>query len=327
MKRKKNYKRIIALTVAVCILAGAAATVLAVSFPPAQQAVANAVATSQDRQTAQELSDMTGLAPYRLLELKREMGDWNRVLQAVQDGGETAEEDLTDEELAERCSAFASDEVEAAEALVERVVFSLREIIARQQAEELAAPAAPTIAPAGEPAEEERGYEALEASLQKNRAIWLVLATAQAQGSQQAALDEYLYSLQVGVDYELYLTDAEEYEKQAAQQSAGLTRESAITVMEIEQALLELLSGADGQEPDAAAENPAPSPGEVQDEPGEPEQSYGVPAPAAPSAVPGQTELQRPSAPKPGAEVYEEIESINRDSRRSPAAIGGTDDE
>lgn len=324
MTKHTKYKRLVAALVAAAVLVSAAATVFAVSFPAARgalQTVFNPNAASEaDRQTAQQIADMTGSSVYQLLEMKASMGSWNDVLASIEKNG-IDHLDLTDEELKSRTDKFDEKDVEQAIELVSRVVFNLREIGAKE--EMVSVPEIqPTLTPSGAPQKGEYDFEKLEGQFLKNRAIWLVLETQQKYGSFEKALDEYLYCLQIGVDFELVLTDQEEYENQLAQQGGQLLREDAITVMIIEQHMLELMSRQQSQRGEATAP-PPPNTAENADatEPELPAPDRAAPAAQAPEGT--LPEVHNPVPIKPGTEVYEEIENIKQNSRPGAVRIGG----
>lgn len=126
-------------------------------------------------------------------------------------------------------------------ALAQRVIFNLREITAKQSAQEIQKQAVVAEPGKAEP-EDEHDFETLAARFQKNRSVYLTLALCKQFGSFEQTMDEYLYSLQIEVDFALCLQDADEYEKQVAKKGAELLRSDAITVSLIEQTMLELLN-------------------------------------------------------------------------------------
>lgn len=320
MTKNTRCKRYVAGIVAAAVLAGAAATVFAVSYPTTHDTIQSAFNSDSeaDRQTAQQIADMTGASVYQLLEMKASMGSWNHVLSSIEKNGMDYQ-DLTDDELEAMTNKFPEEELKQVSELIARVVFQLQEINARvetaSQPETLPSPGI-----SGGTVNTEHDFEKLEGQFLRNRAIWLVLEMQQQYGSFEKALDEYLYSLQVEVEFELALTDFEEYEKQIVQKGSQLLRENAITVLVIEQRMLELLS-KDQARQEEAMDTLSPESDDVK-MPENPKIEKAEPEAQNPKNIlPG--EGHDPVPAKPAAEVYEEIEKIKQNSRPGAIQIGG----
>ena len=314
MLRGKKQKRIISVILTVTLLSAAAATVTgvgALTVKSLNDAVTREhQANEADRNMAQNISDVTGVSTATLLKMKTDNNSWNDVLQEIQDRGVANTQDMTDEELAALTAAQDAEDVKTVTALAQRVIFNLREITAKQSTQEIQKQA--VVAEPGETEpEDERDFETLAVRFQKNRSVYLTLALCEQFGSFEQTMDEYLYSLQIEVDFALCLQDADEYEKQVAKKGAELLRSDAITVSLIEQTMLELLNTKEeesqekGQGPaEVQKPNVEPDGGDIvpkADKPG-----YEVEKPSVPMVNP------QPEIPSAGVDIYDEIDRINK---------------
>ncbi len=314
MLKHPKYKRGIALFLAVMVLVSAAATVVGVTYPGATEAVKrvfnpNAVSDA-DKKTAEDLSDMTGISPYRLQEMKNESGSWDAVMQTIQkDGAEKS--DISDDALKDLISEFSKEEVDEATALVSRVIFNLREINAKADTNNVPAAALVTPKPVDQIQEEAYDFKKVEGLFAKNTAIYLILKTKASLGSYEQALDEYLYCLQIDVDFKLFLADEEDYEKQVAQKGAQLTREKAVSVMVIEEEMLGLLTGAKDKEEQKGNEKTDPLAAIKANDPAK-QDGPDIAAPKLPDS--GMPKVENPKPADPAADVYAEIDKIKQGS-------------
>lgn len=317
MFQRKRQKRVISILVTVSLLAATAVTVTGVGAYTAKS-LSDAVSRQQqaseaNRSMAQSIADVTGVSVATLLKMKTDSKSWNDVLQEIQERGVENTQDMTDEELADKISGYGKEDIDEVSGLAQRVIFNLREITAKKSMQDLQMPAAiPTPGMPGR--EDECDFETLAAKFRKNQSIYLTLALKEQFGSFEQTMDEYLYSLQIEVDLELCLADADAYEKQVAQKGAQLLRTDAITVAEIEQTMLELLGTKEtGDETTATA-----VPGPKEPDAGQPEEDIlpkvGNPfqqeeKPTGPDVNPTQ---DRPVA---AGEVYDEINRINQSTK------------
>lgn len=314
MFRGKKQKRIISVILTVTLLSAAAATVTgvgALTVKSLNDAVTREhQANEADRNMAQNISDVTGVSTATLLKMKTDNNSWNDVLQEIQDRGVANTQDMTDEELAAFTATQDAEDVKTVTALAQRVIFNLREITAKQSAQEIQKQAVVAEPGKTEP-EDEHDFETLATRFQKNRSVYLTLALCKQFGSFEQTMDEYLYSLQIEVDFTLCLQDADEYEKQVAKKGAELLRSDAITVSLIEQTMLELLNTKEeesqekGKEP-AEAQKPNVEPNGDDIVPKADKPDYEVEKPSVPMVNP------QPEIPSAGVDIYNEIDQINK---------------
>ena len=310
MPLKIKFNRTIAIILAVVVLLSTVGTIVGMSIYDraiAENKVGQYQTTDADRKMAEDISDVTGVGVYQLLEMKNSGKSWNEVLQAVQEGV-TGETDLTDEQLSELVKNFAPEEIDQATALVERVLFNIREINAKG---DMSVPEVNAIAnPLEDEKKDEYDFKAIEAKFMKNIAIYLALRLKEDFGSYEGALDEYLYSIQVEVSLTLYLKDKDEYDRQIIQKSGVLMRNKAITIMVIEQAMLAAMNAGQAEDTsgkdDGEKDPVVPTPNELPGSSVQPD----LLTPAKPEDPMPKVEM--PRAADPTAEVMDEIDKINR---------------
>lgn len=308
MFQGKKQKRFISIILTASLLAATAVTVTGVGALTAKNisdaATAKHQASEADRKMAQDISDVTGVSTATLLNMKTNQNSWNDVLQKVQDGGVETAQDMTEEELSALTAEQPEEDVEEVSALAERVVFNLQEIVAKQSMQNIQETVEVQV-PGAEDSETEYDFETLAAQFQKNRSIYLTLLLKDEFGSFEQTMDEYLYSLQVEVDFSLCLADRESYDEEIAQASAQLMRSDAITVSLIEQTMLELLNAKED-----AAENASDS--EAVSTPDIPE--VAVPdtdAGLGESITPAAPVIEtNPETPSVRPDIYNELERI-----------------
>ena len=91
-------------------------------------------------------------------------------------------QDMTDEELAAFTATQDAEDVKTVTALAQRVIFNLREITAKQSAQEIQKQAVVAEPGKTEP-EDEHDFETLATRFQKNRSVHLTLALCKQFGS------------------------------------------------------------------------------------------------------------------------------------------------
>jgi len=211
--------------------------------------------TAEDKTTAAEISNMTGVRSEEIIKLRETGKSWNEILELVKnDPGYRAQGDGTKrserlaqtgikEETLEKLKeeGFTEQEITEAGSLVERVIFQLDEIASMR----VMVPAPPeTGVNTGEVKEDGlAAYSELAGKIDPDEAVCLLLRLRSEFGSAQAVLDEYLCSLQLGLDLNLYITDKKEYLEQKRQKAAGPAAQEPITLSKIEEKMLEMLRG------------------------------------------------------------------------------------
>lgn len=209
--------------------------------------------TDEDRTTISEISNMTGVKADELIRLRKEGRTWNQILELIKNNpGYRAEGDdakrndmLTrtgmDEAVLNKLKeeGFTEEQIVEAKSLVERVVFQLDEIASMQ----LVTPSVPDTTANAEVTKKAdvTTYTGLAEKINLSEAVYLILKLHDGLGSIQGALDEYLCSLQLEIDLNLYLTDKEGYLLQKQQKLAEMVSREIITVAGIEEKMLDLL--------------------------------------------------------------------------------------
>lgn len=304
----KKQKRVISIILTISLLAAAAVTVTGVGALTAKNvgdaATAKYQANEADRKMAEDISDVTGVSTATLLNMKTNQNSWNDVLQKVQEGGVETAQDITEEELSALTASQPEEDVEEVSALAERVVFNLQEIVAKQSMQNIQETVEVQV-PGAEDSETEYDFETLAAQFQKNRSIYLTLLLKDEFGSFEQTMDEYLYSLQVEVDFSLCLADRESYDEEIAQASAQLMRSDAITVSLIEQTMLELLNAKE-EAAENASDSEAVSTPDIP-EVAVPDTDAGLGESITPAAPVIET---NPETPSVRPDIYNELERI-----------------
>jgi len=306
-KKKKIVYRYIALVVAVVVLASSLTILLSAGIVGSY----NAGAVNQyeiidsDRKMAEDISDITGISVYKLLEMRESSASWNDVMEKIQQD-DTTDIDISDSELTKLTEGFSKEDIDYANALVSRVVFNLREINAKSDSAAVSVPNPNDLETADN--NDDYDFKSLDSSFRKNLAIYLILALKDSFGSMELVLDEYLYCLQVGVDLRLCVTNREEYDKQIAEKSGQLLKSNAITVAIIEEKMLSVFSANVTEEiiGDAAGSSAPQNDGDAE--------ANNMQLPTAPAVEANIPVIENPMPKDPAAEVYNEIIRISIDS-------------
>jgi hypothetical protein len=135
---------------------------------------------------------------------------------------------------------FKIKEIMEAKLLVERVMFQLHEITTENEKQavspkiEVEVPGSNT----NRPEDDTSFYAELAGKMDIKTAVTLMLKLRNDFGSLEKVLDEYLFSLQAGINLEDYLTDKRAYQKQRNEKSLAIDREKVITMAKIEEKML-----------------------------------------------------------------------------------------
>lgn len=205
-----------------------------------------------DRRVAEEISNMTGVTVEEILSVRNTGKSWNDVLNELKNGNyqtgksaaqreiyllQTCIEEKDLEKL--RDEGFTDYEIQQAALLVERVAFQLQEIISASDA----LYTMPEIGSHIENDEDEaEKYRELASLFDTPKCMYLVLKLRDEFGSMDAVLDEYLFSIQAGLDMALYIADKSDYLKQRKEKEIEPELRDIITIRRIEEKLLELLN-------------------------------------------------------------------------------------
>lgn len=206
---------------------------------------------ADDRRIATEISNMTGVTTDEILNLKQKGKTWNEVIEALENQDSSKykknqterSERLTESGLGKeyiielKQDGFTEEEIMEAKLLIERVIYQLNEIGESDEFE--------TVNPVMEIQGSEKikedlsTYRKIVENFQEKEAIYLLLKLKDDFGSKEEVLNEYLFSLQVDIDLELYLQDKEQYLKEKEDKSIAFIREDIITLAKIESKMLE----------------------------------------------------------------------------------------
>jgi hypothetical protein len=205
---------------------------------------------SEDERIAAEVSNMTGVSTKELLELRQSAKSWQEVLEKLKYYEKNQDENSRElrsktlsqlgleEDFSERLTMeFKNEEIMEARLIVERLIFQLQEITEKEQTK--------VLTPSVEVNEVKQGeidissYEKLLEELHLETAIYLSLKLDEDFGSIEAVLDEYLFALQMDLQFETYLNDKTQYMKNREEKSLGITQDKVITLAKIEEKMIE----------------------------------------------------------------------------------------
>lgn len=251
-------------------------------------------ANSEDRRVASEISNATGAGIETILKLRNEGKLWNQVLEELKSKGYTdgSSNDALSDFLSRlgtekdfvlnlKQEGFSDIEIEQGILLADRITFQLQQISLHLNISE---------------------YKDLLTAFNRENCIFLILKLYKEFESMEKALDEYLYSLQAGIDLMVYLTDKQEYLKLKREKETGLIKDSIITVAAIEEKMLESISNQNksNMESNQSTENNVP----VSDKFPDTEAENVLPDIPAPKA-------DIPKADNPLDSIMDELEIIN----------------
>ncbi|KUO72064.1 MAG: hypothetical protein APF77_18330 [Clostridia bacterium BRH_c25] len=277
---------------------------------------------NEDKTTVSEISNVTGVKAEEITKLRKEGRTWNEILELIKNNpGYKAEGDdikrkdtLANNGMEEdtlnklKEEGYEEEQIIEARTIVERVMFQLDEITNTQAA-------MPSLPEAGASIDENKdnmsSYTALTGKINLSEAVYLILKLQQELGSMQAVLDEYLCSLQLGIDLNQYLSNKEEYQRLKQQKTAELAAQELITSADIEEKMLDTLQNMNKRDmgvPEIKADGPSLS-DTVMESP-----LPDVQAPAAQDIKPQN----------PAEAILQEIESIKT---TVSGGMGGSEDE
>ncbi|MGI6668345.1 MAG: hypothetical protein ACOX4M_02585 [Acetivibrionales bacterium] len=210
------------------------------------------IENTDDKRIAGDISSMTGVSVDEILAVRNAGMSWNDVLQELKTGKYQKGSDAFQRENRLSLSGmeeadlrklkeegFTDNELQQAILLIERLIFQLREITAGDHA----AHAVPEpLISGGDKDDDLQKYRDIAARIDAKECLYLVLRLRHEFGSMEKALDEYLFSLQAGINLALYIADKEEYLRRREEKAAELGMQGIITAAKIEEKMLELLS-------------------------------------------------------------------------------------
>jgi hypothetical protein len=131
-------------------------------------------------------------------------------------------------------------EIESAELYVKRVILQLNEIqtFSNNSAFHLSA-ADPGLY--NQDRDDSLKYLDLSSKIDEKKAVYYILKLMNSFGSMEKAFDEYLISLQLDIDLDMYITDKSSYDRLRAQKLSEIIEEDLITVEKIDEKAFESL--------------------------------------------------------------------------------------
>lgn len=256
-KRKSSIKRYISLVV--CIVMFLSIMQVSGAMKTNVKSSAKITLTSNDRVVAQEASNMTGVKVEDILKLRGQGKDWNVIMSELKKNKVVPDVNVRDKRLSNtgvgeeyvnelKKEGFTDSEITTARMIVERVVNQLSEITKQDESSGLLEtnvntqlPDIKTDSAAMSVTDDTTRYSSLSVKINIKTAVNLMLKLQHEKefGSLEKVLDEYLYSLQIGVNLEIYLKDKKKYEKEKSQKSVELLGQEPISISSIEMKALQ----------------------------------------------------------------------------------------
>lgn len=200
--------------------------------------------SSEDKLTAEKISNITGEAAEKIEKLKGGSKDWNEVLDKlkVKSGKQNS---LTDTKLQENFDdivkdllkqGYSNETIMEAKLMAERVETELEDINQQYEAQLNAA-----AADENNKEDEVQPFLELQKKYKPEDALIFLLKLKTFFDTREKVLDEYLYSLQIDIDLNLYMKDKNEYEKEKSDKSSQIDTNKIINLEKIEEKQLELI--------------------------------------------------------------------------------------
>lgn len=248
---KRNMKIMAVLLSAVMLVSVSALAVNAFDIKqPVEKPEAKA-ANSDENTIAGDISNITGVDVESILALRNSGKSWNEVLDELKAGNDkkgsgSKERDniLSKSSIGEdvlkklKKEGFKDNDIQQARLLVERTLFQLGEITGNNS--EAAGIAERGSDPINNKDAEKVFYD-IAADFDAGTCLYLILKLQKDFGSIDKALDEYIFSLQAGIDLALYIADRDGYLKLREEKAAGIDLKDIVTTSVIEEKMLEKL--------------------------------------------------------------------------------------
>ncbi|HEX2927138.1 MAG TPA: hypothetical protein VHP38_12920 [Ruminiclostridium sp.] len=313
MKKISRSHKLVAIILASVILLG--------SVPIAYTSlVANAgnpvnSASSEDKRIASEISNETGVAVEQVLDLKNHGRSWNQVLDILKTRVNAKESSnkstmqnmllntgLDGEFLAKlKKEGFSDESISQVRMLEERVTLQLQEITSDSGKDSVKVdkPSAGTLQN-DKDNDDLSAYQELAKKIDIKNAIYFMLKLKNDFGSYEKVFDEYLYSLQLGIDLNEYIKDKKAYQKEKDEKKLLFNEQKIITLEKIEEKSIEVLQKSNKTDDKQAAgsENVKPGKSNTVNEKN--------PLPDVPKVEAKEVKPQNPTD-----EVMNEIKTIN----------------
>lgn len=271
-------------------------------------------ANSNERKMAADISSSTGVEVEKILTLRDSGKSWNEILEDLKGKGGSTEDRgemdklLTDDALGEKDvkilldEGFTKEEIQQATLIAERIQFQLQEITSNNGNETIS-DAQKILEDSGSTSMDSdniaAAYKELGEDFNIKTAITLMLKLNTSFGSMEQVMEEYLYSLQMGIDLEDYLADSKTYLKKKNDKSFEAEHKKIITMSDIENEMLKAIQ----------QNNVNDGTKEVPDAGSKPSDVSGWEADGKPlSPLPEVTDV---TPRNPGEDILEEIQQIN----------------
>lgn len=253
MPKSWNAKRFAALAVAAAFLLTAVPlTVFSLKLPAVKSLN---YFSDEEMKTASDISNLTGGDVEDILAMKDAGKTWNEILEKLKksSGANSAESKeerndllaqsgLEEADIKElKKEGFSETEITDAKLYAERITFELNEIVSAKQMQSQNPSEGLNLQSTEN---NDSPYAELAGRLDEKLAVTFLLKLNNDFGGQEQVMDEYLYSIQAGLNLEEYIADKTAYQKERDEQSAGMDQSAVITVRRIEEKMLEVIQNS-----------------------------------------------------------------------------------
>lgn len=245
-KKKKKIKILSILIIAaifVLLLAVKAGGINPIKKPSTENQL-----SQDDNKIADDISNMTGVKREEIVKLKNSGKKWTEILELLRNNSTwdkqvniDARENLLLESGVDpdfinklRDTGFSNSKIIEAKSLVERLIFQLNEIFDKKN--EVTYEVENNIS---QNEQDLQAYKELTEKIDIKIAIYLILKLEEDFGSMEKVLDEYLLSLQLGIDLNTYLIDKKTYETEKNEKNSKSEPQKIITLEKIEAKVLD----------------------------------------------------------------------------------------
>ncbi len=213
-----------------------------------------------ENQTASDISNMTGVKIEEILKLRKEGISWNDILEKLKGKGQNTDDNLRRDNLLTRSGlvgdmvqklqneGFAEEDIKEAKLIVERIIFQLKEIT-EDSSIKIESPQV-DVDSINNDADDIGDYEEILAKIDIDTAVYLLLKLRSDFGSFENVLDEYITSIQLNLNFEMYIADKEEYLKQKEDKKMSMASINIITIQKIEEKMLDKLNNENLEDED-----------------------------------------------------------------------------
>lgn len=247
MKFKKISKKLIIVIVIVSI--SIPSTIISAIALNKDNDYQNVVSqTDEARTIAAQISNITGVSIEEILKMKNNGISWNEILELLEiedvsiDDVKQREDVLlqtgVNEELIQSLisEGYNEEDIIDAKLLIERVLSQLQDIVTENQVMNTSLNNLEI-----DKNDEINNFNNLYKKIDVEKAIKLMLKLKEDFGSIEKVLNEYLYTLQIGIDLDNYLIDKEEYTEERNLKSIEININNIISIAKIEEKMLEII--------------------------------------------------------------------------------------